>query len=268
MTAASVIVRAKDKEATIERTLRSLREQTVRPEIIVIDSGSTDRTPQIARRLADRLIEIPAAEFTYGGTLNLGAREASAPIVFALSAHCHAERDDWIERSLAHYDRPDVAATNGVRWMADGATLQQPYFESAAHARAHPFWGFSNHASSWRRSVWERFAFSETISTAEDKEWAARVLAAGWTIAFDPELFVTFAHGWRTPAEFYRRNVGYARAIRTFADVPRFGWTELAREWWSDMPDTRHSRSFHRFANYVRIVGLAGKFVGHRLPPG
>ena len=267
MAEASAVVRVKDEESTIEQTLRSLRAQTVRPEIIVIDSGSSDRTPQIARGLCDRLIEIPAASFTYGGTLNLGAREAAAPIVFALSAHCHPERDDWIERSLAHYERPDVAATNGVRWMPGGARLQGTFLQDAAHARAHPFWGFSNHASSWRRSVWERFPFSETIATAEDKEWARRVLDAGMTIAFDSELFVSFAHAWRTPAELYRRNVGYARAIRTFADVPRFGPAELVREWWNDMPDTRHSRAFHRFANYVRLAGLAGKFVGHRLPP-
>jgi rhamnosyltransferase len=267
MNRASVIVRAKDEAATIELTLRSLRAQTVRPQIIVIDSGSTDGTTQIARGLCDRLIEIPPSEFTYGGTLNLGAREASAPVVFALSAHCHAERTDWIERSLSHYDRSDVAATNGVRWMPDGNPLRGPFFQDVAHAREHPFWGFSNHASSWRRSLWEDCSFSETIATAEDKEWAMRVLAAGWTIAFDPELFVSFAHGWRTPAEFYRRNVGYARAIRSFADVPRFGWRELAREWWDEMPDSRHSRSFHRFANYVRMAGLAGKFMGHRLPP-
>ena len=45
---ASVVVRAKNKQATIERTLRALRAQTVQAQVIVVDSGSTDSTLDIA----------------------------------------------------------------------------------------------------------------------------------------------------------------------------------------------------------------------------
>ena len=111
---ASVVVRAKDEARDIERTFKALRRQTVPVEIVVVDSGSTDGTVEIAKRWCDRLIEIPAESFTYGYSANLGAEAASAPFCFSLSAHCAPLGDDWVERSLRHYAREDVAATNGI----------------------------------------------------------------------------------------------------------------------------------------------------------
>ncbi len=72
----SVVVRAKNKEQTIERALRGLRDQTVETEVILVDSGSTDRTVEIARPYCDQVISIPAEAFTYGRALNLGAEHA------------------------------------------------------------------------------------------------------------------------------------------------------------------------------------------------
>ena len=85
----SVVVRARNKEQTIERALSGLRSQTVETEVILVDSGSTDRTVEIARRYCDQVISIPPEAFTYGHALNL--RRMSTPagdVVFALSAHC------------------------------------------------------------------------------------------------------------------------------------------------------------------------------------
>ena len=69
---ASVIVRCRDEVRTLERTLESLRRQTVDPEIVVVDSGSSDGSLEVARRYADQLIEIPPETFTFGHALNVG----------------------------------------------------------------------------------------------------------------------------------------------------------------------------------------------------
>jgi glycosyltransferase involved in cell wall biosynthesis len=263
---ATVIVRAKNEARTIGATLQSLRAQTVRAEVIVIDSGSTDGTVKIARGLCDRLIEIPPERFTYGFALNLGAREASAPVHFALSAHCVARRADWIERTLAHYEWRDIAGTNGIQTFADGTPVTSPFFQTASHARQDPYWGFSNHASSWRGSAWANHPFDEEMDYAEDREWSWRVLETGWMIAYDPALWVDMSHAWRGGAhDIFERQRRGARALRSFAILPPYGLRELTNEWWCQPPDHRHSSLFHRL-NPRRMAGLAGKYVGHRQP--
>lgn len=259
---ASVIVRCKDEAATLGRTLDLLHGQTVRPEIVVIDSGSTDGSLEIARRRADRLVEIAPGDFSYGGALNLGSRVAAAPIHFALSAHCFPGRD-WVERSLAHFDDARVAATNGIQTFSDGRAVEGVFLQDWAHASLDPDWGFSNHASAWRAAVVERFPFDETMDYAEDREWSWRVMRAGWLIAFDPMLWVDLSHSWKGAKNVFQRRRRAVRALRSFADMPDYGIGDLVVEWWADTPADGRSPAFHRL-NYRRLAGLAGKWLGRR----
>jgi glycosyltransferase involved in cell wall biosynthesis len=258
---ASVIVRARDKEATIGATLSALRDQTVEAEIVVVDSGSRDRTVEIARQHCDVLIEIPPGSFTFGRALNVGAEAASGDINFSVSAHCRPRRRDWVERSLRYYDEPRVAATAGMRELPDGTPMQQVLYQDLAHAREHPWWGFANHASSWRASVWREFRFDELLTACEDTEWAWRVLAAGWTVVIDPALDVEARHRWESVRESYRRQKLEKAAIAGFADLPPYRVGDCLREWWSEMPTRRHPPILHRL-DYRRMAYLAGKYRG------
>lgn len=260
-------MRVKDEAGTLGATLESLRRQTVEAEIIVVDSGSTDGSLEIARRSCDRLIQIAPHEFTYGRALNLGAQAASAPVHLALSSHCAPAGDDWIERALAHYAREDVAAAHGDLALPDGTLLTSVFFQDEAFARAHPRWGFSNHASSWRASVWERFAFDESLRFAEDKEWALRVLSAGWTIAVDPAMWVDMSHVWRNgPVTFFRRERAATEAIAGFAELPPYRIADLVHEWWHDIAPDQRSRARARL-NPVRWAGMLGRYAGGRARP-
>ncbi len=156
-----------------------------------------------------------------------------------------------------------MAATNGIQGFPDGSPVLAPFFQDAGHARANPFWGFSNHASSWRAAAWEELPFDERMDYAEDREWSWRVLDAGWVIAFDPELWVDISHRWRSSPEFFRRELRAARAIATFAPLPPYRLTDAVREWWGQIPQDRRPALYHRL-NYRRAAGLAGKYAGLR----
>lgn len=229
-----------------------------------MDSGSRDGTLPIARRLADRLIEIAPGEYRPGRALNLGAAAASGEVHGALSSHSVLPGPVWAERSLSHYADPSVAGTNGGATTPDaGAPLREPLRQTAAIARAHPDWGFSNHAATWRASVWRELPFSESMPTVEDKEWALRVLDAGHVLVFDPALWVEMAHRWRQgTVNYYRRERVEQRILGTLYELPPYGLGELAREWWTP-PDDRRGAAFHRL-NYRRMAGLVAKLQGRR----
>jgi rhamnosyltransferase len=257
-------VRAKNRAHTIEHALTSLRAQTVPAEIIVVDSGSTDGTVEIAGRFCDHLIKIRSEDFTFGHALNVGARAATAPFHFALSAHCFAQRSDWIERALAHYDDPDVAGACGYSGLRPGGASTGVVKQDLDLLKRDPFWGFSNHASSWRAEVWQRFHFDEEIEGAEDKEWSWRVLEAGYVVALDPSLDVTTEHRFHQGiVDLYRRYRRDTGAIATFTGLAPHKTSELLAHWWRPDPDGRRSQTRLRLSPW-RIAALLGRQAGLR----
>ena len=73
----SVIVRAHNDEALIERTLAGIFSQQPPPfEVIVCDDNSTDRTREVAARFPVRFVERPDGPYKPGRMLNALVREA------------------------------------------------------------------------------------------------------------------------------------------------------------------------------------------------
>jgi len=259
----SVIVRTKNSAASVEETFRTLRRQTVQCEIIVVDSGSSDNTLALAKAHADKVVGIASERFSFGRALNVGAENASGEIVFALSSHCFLERDDWIERSLAYYERADVAATNGAPLAPNGNPLFETFYQTSTDAWTDPYWGFSNHAGSWRASVWRAHRFDEEIEACEDKEWAWRVLNAGHVLAFHPALAVSSKHrelsGTRALFDRSRRE---ARALACHVPVPPRSAGEAVRQWWDQVPERPiYPPLFYRL-NYLRLAEILGRYLG------
>lgn len=267
--AVSVVIRALDEAEAIGATLDALARQTVAHEVVVVDSGSSDGTAAIAAGRGARVVSIASDRFTFGRALNLGVREAASAseVVVALSAHAVPEDDGWLARVAAWFEDPRVACAFGETADPAFAPLQEPVRQDAAMARATPYWGYSNGAGAFRRSLWERRAFREDMPGSEDREWALWALTAFDAVCvLDPALAVAHDHsgdGLRT--SFDR----YAREARGFAlylgdELPPYGVRALAREWWSDQGGHR-SRARARL-DPRRAVRLAGKWWGRRTP--
>jgi rhamnosyltransferase len=262
---ASVIIRAKNKASTIESTLRALRTQTCSVEIIVVDSGSTDGTLEIASRWADKIIQIPPEAFTYGGALNIGAEAASGSVHFALSAHCVPQRDDWVEQSLRLHEDLGVAGTNQADLTPHDEPIKHHYLQTVQDALERPGWGFSNHASSWRADVWQSIRFREDLPACEDKEWSWRVLASGLTLAYSPVLIVPSLHRRKQgPRQLYRRVAREAGAMICLGAVRRPTPREAFGAWWNSFPSiSRHPDALRRLSPY-RLVEFAAAWDGGR----
>ena len=263
MPRASVIVRAKDAAGTIERALSGLRAQTVPLEIVVVDSGSTDATIEIARRYCDRLIEIPAGQFSFGGALNVGARAADAPCHVALSAHC-APNDTALGGTFAG----PLPATGGSRhqWLpAPGPRGQTGVVLQDSGSFAPTRTGATRTPPApGERHVWKRFPFDEQLEAAEDREWSWRVLEAGHVIAMDPALEVLSDHrrsaGLRHLYSRYRKE---AQAISGFAADRPYAIRDAVRDWWQAPRTSGRSAARVRSSPW-HIAATLGRYAGER----
>lgn len=107
----SVLIGCWNNASTLREAIDSILGQSLRElELIVVDDGSTDETPELVGAITDpRLRYLPLEHMGISSSLNHGLRAAAAPVVAVQDA------DDWslperLERELALLDaRPEVA---------------------------------------------------------------------------------------------------------------------------------------------------------------
>jgi rhamnosyltransferase len=260
----SVVIRARDEAGAIGAVLDRLAEQTLLPEVIVVDSGSRDGTlAEVRARPTVRLLELPAAQFTFGRALNLGAAAASGAVVVALSAHALPPDRGWIARVAAWFADERVACVFGETVDPAFVPLDGPFRQDAAHARAHPLWGYGNGSGGFRAAWWRERPFREDLPGAEDREWAMAVLAAHDAVCvLDPALVVAHDHSRDPLRACFARYEREVRGFAMFLDLPPYGLRAAFGEWWGDQGGHR-SRARARL-DPRRMARLAGKWWGRR----
>ncbi len=110
----SIVIRSYNEEKHIARLLTGISQQTIRDvQIILVDSGSTDATVEIASRFPVEVISIRPEDFTFGRSLNVGVSHARADFVVIASAHVYPVYPDWLEHLLSPLTDSQVALTYG-----------------------------------------------------------------------------------------------------------------------------------------------------------
>lgn len=105
----TVVIPTLNEEKYIEKTLRSLMAQTIKPEIVVVDSGSTDKTIEIARKYTDKIL---AGKKNIAYNRQIGAEKASGEIIVTTDADCIHPRD-WLSNLLKYFDDKSVVCVSG-----------------------------------------------------------------------------------------------------------------------------------------------------------
>ncbi len=199
------VVRALNEAVYIGRLIQNLCAQQKygeNLEIIVVDSGSTDATVEIAKKHRVKLIEIPKAEFNYSKALNLGIEQSSGDLILILSAHSIPCEDDWLHKIITHFEDKEVAGVycRQVPWpdadLYEVLRIERMFSEnprSFSKETSNTDMNFSNAASCIKRSVWKKHPFL-TIPAAEDREWAKWAIENGYTIVYESKVSVYHSH--------------------------------------------------------------------------
>ena len=190
--AVTVVIPARDAAATLGRALAGVAAQDVDHELIVVDDGSSDATPALAREHGARVLA--GAGAGPAAARNLGAAEARTDALAFLDADCFPT-PGWLRAGLDALVRADLVQ-GAVR--ADPDAARGPFDRTLWVTDA---WGLFESANLFvARATFARLGgFEGWLGQATAKElaedtwlgWRAR--RAGLHTAFAPDALVHHA---------------------------------------------------------------------------
>jgi len=183
--AISVLIRTFNSAKTLDRVLSGLILKKDE-EYIVVDSGSTDSTLDIAESRGARIVHAKGP-FNYSKSLNLGFQSACNPWVLVISSHSIPVVPDLLAlyRAIVPNFPSSLAAAYGPNSLDGSSPFDDDkvrFYLPENYMEIYPFCGNGN--TLYRRSAWEAVPFNEGIRTSEDKEWLAEIMKKGCSIAF------------------------------------------------------------------------------------
>lgn len=271
----SIVIRAYNEEKYIGRLLEGIKHQTLSDvEVILVDSGSTDSTVEIAESYGARIVHIPSAEFTFGRSLNLGIQAASGEFIVIVSAHVYPVYPDWLASLLHPFDDKTIALTYGKQRGPESAKFSEQqilhqWFPDAG--RMHQETAFCNNANAAiRRSLWETHPYDETLTGLEDLAWAKWAKEQGYHISYISEAEIIHVHN-ETPRGVYNRYRREAMAFKKIHPESHFSIYDFLRLTVSNISSdlwhaARQDVLWKNLGSIVwfRFMQFYGTLIGHR----
>lgn len=257
---ASVLIPVKNGGLFLGEVLDAiLDQQTPWPfEVLIVDSGSTDGSVELARARGVDVHSIPPSEFGHGRTRNALAARSKGEFLVYLTQDAKPATNQWLARiveacsmddSVAGAFGPHRAHTEArhithrelsEHFAGFGSDLNSVRVEDWDRFKSDIGYRqflhfFSSNNSCIRRSVWEQLPLPD-VAFAEDQTWALSAVEAGYAKAFAPEAVVFHSHDfgiWETfqrnfdESRSFERYFGYhmqsslANALRSSASLAR-----------------------------------------------
>lgn len=201
------------------RLLKKLRQQNSKFDLFIVDSSSNDGTEELARTNCNNFLSIPSSEFNHGGTRQLMVeRNPEYDIYVFLTQDAYLEDPHALEKIVAPFADPKVGAVCG---------RQLPHLDAtplASHARAFNYPAtsqvktmadavdlgiktafMSNSFAAYRKeALLEAGGFPEHVILSEDMYVTAKMLMAGWKVAYASDACCRHSHNYTLAEEFRR----------------------------------------------------------------
>ncbi len=215
----SIVIRTYNEERHLASVLAAIKCQTVSfsYETVVVDSGSSDRTLEIAQDFGCRIVHIAKSDFSFGRSLNIGCREAHGECLVFVSGHCIPVGHDWLERLIAPLGKNAIAYTYGRQMGTQASRFSEcqifgKYFPQKSCIPQDEF--FCNNANAaLLRAVWEEHPFDEELTGLEDMFLSKQLVAKGMKVGYVADAVVHHLHDESWP-QIRRRFEREAIALR------------------------------------------------------
>lgn len=275
-TRVSIIFRSLNEEKWLGAALDACRRQIIDDydvEVILVDSGSTDATLDIARAAGVRVVHIKKRDFTFGRSLNYGCEAAAGDYLVFISAHCIPCHERWLANLVAPLQRGEVDYVYGrqighevtrfsehqvfAQYFPDTDKLPQPDF-------------FCNNANAAiRKETWARYRFDESVTGLEDMVLAKAIMKDCGRIGYVADAPVTHIHE-ESLRQIRRRYFREALTLREIMPEVHFHFGDFLRYFsagvFHDFAKALEQRCFFKEAGNIiayRCMQYWGAYLGH-----
>jgi glycosyltransferase involved in cell wall biosynthesis len=274
----SIIIRTYNEERHLGDVLSSIEAQECDAdvEVVLVDSGSTDNTIQIAGQHGCRIITISKQDFTFGRSLNRGCAAANGEILVFVSGHCIPVDSNWLQELVAPLVSGDISYCYG-RQIGGKAGTGSKFSESQLFRKHYPKTSalpqegfFCNNANSAiRREQWAVFGFDEQLTGLEDMALAKKICESGGRIGYAAGSVVYHLHdeSWRAVKNRFEREAIALQAIMpqihiTFGDFLRYWASAVFMDFGAALQERVVLRNFWQILAY-RFVQFWGSYKGN-----
>jgi rhamnosyltransferase len=242
--ACSIVIRAYNEEAHLGRLLDGIAHQIIKNvQLIVVDSGSTDHTAQIAQQYNAEIVHINPKKFTFGRSLNLGIKKAKADVVVIASAHVYPVYPDWIEKLMEPFKNKRVALTYGKQrgghtsHFSENQIFTHWYPQDDQVDQHHPFCNNANAAI--RRTLWVKQHYDENLPALEDLAWAKWAFENGFRIDYVADAEIVHVHN-ETSQGIYNRYRREGMAFKQIYPHENFHFLDVFRLFFTNADSDLH----------------------------
>lgn len=214
------IVPTYNGRADLARLLDSLDQQQASFDLFIVDSSSSDGTYELACSRVANVMQIPSSEFNHGGTRQMMVdRNPNYDVYIFLTQDAYLEGNDAISNLIRPflYDEkvsvvcgrqlPHMNATllsqHARMFNYPGRSFVKSLIDAPMLGIKTPF--VSNSFSAYRgEALREVGGFPTHVILSEDMYVAAKMLLAGWRVAYAGDALCRHSHNYSLKEEFCR----------------------------------------------------------------
>lgn len=274
----SIVIRTLNEEKYLDELLGAINFQEkdgFNSEVVIVDSGSTDKTLEIARKYNSRVTYIDKKEFSFGKSLNIGCDYADGEYLVFISGHCIPEDKYWLKNLVDPLIKQECDYVYGRQIGRDTTKFSEnqvfkKYFPEKTEARVSEI--FCNNANSAiTRAAWDKYKFNEELTGLEDLFMAKEIVQDNGKVDYIPRSVVFHIHDetWAQVKTRYERESIALQKIMPEVKVSLFDTLNfILTGIFGDMVIAFHQRVLLKELRSIilfRIMQYYGAFKGNHL---